>query len=226
MHLANTTKNAANNVHWTWTWGLFGLILTLLAGCALPERPVRATVYDFGPGVLATPPATRLAPLPPVALAEVASASALDSTAVLYRLAYADAFQLQPYAQARWSMTPAQLVHQRLREGLGARRAVLAAEDGALVPPADGVRPRVLRVELDEFSQLFEAPDRSAGLVRLRATLLEPTAGGERLLAQRQVIVQRPAASGDAPGGVRALAAATDAAVAELVLWLDTVPRQ
>jgi cholesterol transport system auxiliary component len=225
MSKSNTTKNIANNVHSTWTLGLLGLMLTLLGGCALPERPVRATVYDFGPGLLATPPATRIAPLPPVALAEVASAPSLDSTAVLYRLAYANAFQLQPYAQARWSMTPAQLVHQRLREGLGARRAVLAAEDSAQAA-ADGVRPRVLRVELDEFSHLFEAPDRSAGLVRLRATLLEPTASGERLLAQRQVIVQRPAASGDAPGGVRALAAATDAAVAELLQWLDTVPRQ
>jgi cholesterol transport system auxiliary component len=225
MHIASTTKQIANNIHSTWTWGLLGLMLALLGGCALPERPVRATVYDFGPGLLATPPATRIAPLPPVALAEVASAPSLDSTAVLYRLAYANAFQLQPYAQARWSMTPAQLVHQRLREGLGARRAVLAAEDSAQAA-ADGVRPRVLRVELDEFSHLFEAPDRSAGLVRLRATLLEPTASGERLLAQRQVIVQRPAASGDAPGGVRALAAATDAAVAELLQWLDTVPRQ
>lgn len=203
---------------------LIFLLATVLGGCALPERPARATVYDFGPGPVATPASTRLAPLPPVALADVEAAGALDGTPVLYRLGYADAFQLHPYAQARWSMTPAQLVRQRLREGLGVRRAVLTAEEGAAVPQADGTRARVLRVTLEEFSQLFESPASSVGLVRLRATLLDGSAGGERLLAQRSVIAQRPAASGDAPGGVRALAAATDAAVAELVQWLDTVP--
>lgn len=224
MPIQMTTKNIAKNVHSTWTWSLFGLIFAALAGCALPDRPQRATVYDFGPGVLATQPSNRMAPLPPIALADVSVAGALDSTAVLYRLGYANAFQLLPYGQARWSMPPAQLVHQRLREGLGQRRAVLAVDDGARVPQADGVRPRVLRVELEEFSHLFSAPGQSAGLVRLRATLREDSAGGERLLAQRQVIVQRPADTGDAPGGVRALAAATDAAVAELVLWIETVP--
>ena len=46
----------------------------VLAGCAaLPDKPVRATVYDFGPGALATPsgqtalPANRIAPLPALA---------------------------------------------------------------------------------------------------------------------------------------------------------------
>lgn len=224
MHNSITIKNIANYAHLVWTKCLFGLMAGVLAGCALPDRPQRATVYDFGPGVLATAPANRMAPLPPLALADVATAASLDGTGVLYRLGYADAFQLLPYAQARWSMTPAQLVHQRLREGLGQRRAVLGVDDGARVPQADGMRPRVLRVELEEFSHLFSAPGQSAGLVRLRATLLENSAGGERLVAQRQVVVQRPATTGDAPGGVRALAAATDAAVAELVVWIDSVP--
>jgi cholesterol transport system auxiliary component len=90
-----------------------------LSGCALPDKPTRATMYDFGPGTLLTQPATRqltVPSLPPLAIDDIAtSGGALDNMAVLYRLGYADAQQLRPYAQARWSMPPAQLVRQRLR---------------------------------------------------------------------------------------------------------------
>ena len=120
----------------------------------------------------------------------------VDGTAVLYRLAYADVQQLRPYAQARWSMPPAQLVRQRLRDQLSQQRVVLN--------PAEGPAGWILRLELEEFTQVFETPDRSVGLVRLRATLLETVNGRERLVAQRRFTVQRPAASADAPGGVRA----------------------
>ena len=199
------------------------LLVLLLAACATPERPVRATLYDFGPGALAPAPATREAPLAPLALDEVSTSAALDGTAVLYRLAYADANQLRPYAQARWSAPPAQLVRQRLREHLSARRAVLNLGEGTVFARSGGNAPNILRLELEEFSHLFESPTQSSGLLRLRATLVENTPGGERLLAQRLVVVQRPAPSADAPGGVRALAAATDAAARELAQWLATV---
>lgn len=183
----------------------------LLGGCAaLPERPVRPVVYDFGPGL---PVTSRTADAPPIALAGVDAPAALDDTAVLYRLAYADAQQLRPYAQARWSMPPAQLLQQRLREHLGQQGPVLrAGEAGAA---------RELRIELDEFSQLFESPQASTGLVRLRATLIGAGPGPGRLLAQRSVVMRRPAPSADAPGGVRALTAATDAAVEDIAQWLQ-----
>jgi len=38
------------------------------------------------------------------------------------------------------------------------------------------------------------------------------------------VVVQRPATSADAAGGVRALTAATDAAIEELDQWLQQAP--
>jgi cholesterol transport system auxiliary component len=38
--------------------------------------------------------------------------------------------------------------------------------------------------------------------------------------------VRRPAPSADAPGGVKALAAASDAAVAEVTQWMDALQRQ
>lgn len=198
-----------------------------LAGCSgLPDKPTRATMYDFGPGPTATPPTTRQAPLPPLALDDISTAGgALDNMAVLYRLAYADAQQLRPYSQARWSMPPAQLVRQRLREQLGQRRAVFnAGASVALNRSQNAVLPMLLRLDLEEFSHLFTSPTASVGLIRLRATLLEVTPAGEKLVGQRNVIVQRPAPSGDAPGGVQALTAATDAAIAEIDQWLQQTP--
>jgi cholesterol transport system auxiliary component len=203
------------------------LLAALLAGCsALPDKPTRPAQYDFGPGPVADAPMDRRAPLAPLALDEIEAAGPLEAgTAVLYRLGYADAQQLRPYAQARWSMPPAQLVRQRLREQLGQRRTVVSAGEGAAMLRNDGRQPLVLRVELLEFSQLFTAPAQSAGLVRLRATVVDNLPAGEQVLAQRQVIVQRPAPTADAAGGVRALAEATDAAAAELSQWLETVVR-
>lgn len=189
-----------------------------LGGCALVDKPARPAVYDFGPGILSVP-ATGSAPtLAALALPDVEAGAALDSTAVLYRLNYADAQQLLPYAQARWSMTPAQLLRQRLRETLGQRRAVFTPGELSLsgTPP-----PLVLRVELEEFSQIFDAPQRSVGVVRLRATVVQARAGGDLLLGQRSFVMQRAAPSADARGGVRALTAATDSAVEEIEQWLN-----
>lgn len=203
--------------------GLFVLILLVLTGCSLPYHPVRPAVYDFGPGRLTTPAASPAAKLAPLAVAEIEANPALDSTAVLYRLAYADAQMLHPYAQARWSMTPAQLVRQRLREHLGQHRALLNPTDGvnrSTATPSSQPAPYTLRIELEEFGQLFETPTQSVGLLRLRATLTQPGPTGEQLVAQRSVTVQQPAPSADAQGGVRALTAATDAAMREIEQWL------
>lgn len=197
--------------------GLFLAISLALTGCALPGKRLPSTVYDFGPGAVSHPPANRMAPLPALAVAEVQASPALDGTAVLYRLAYSDAQQLKPYAQARWSMAPAQLLRQRLGEHLGQRRALLTPGD---VGPAGAPTPPTLRVTLEEFSQLFDTPTTSVGLLRLRATLVQPGPTGERLMAQRSVIVQQPAPSNDAAGGVRALTAAADAAALEIGEWV------
>ncbi|WP_436298707.1 ABC-type transport auxiliary lipoprotein family protein [Variovorax paradoxus] len=206
-----------------------GLALLLLAGCsALPDKPARATLYDFGPGPAAPAPAANppTAALPTLALAEIESNTRLDSTQILYRLGYADANELRPYGQSRWSLAPAQLLRQRLRDALAERRTVLGPEESATIARAEGKVPDTLRISLDEFSHYFESASSSAGLVRLRATLIRGTTGGDRVLGQRSFTVRRPAPSADAPGGVKALAAATDAAVAEVVQWVDQLPRQ
>ena len=218
---------------------VFGLVF--LAGCSvLPTPPERPVVYDFGPGLPVAPagqpassngngtaamPAARL---PTLALADVQSVGRSDnSTAVLYRLAYTDARQLRPYQLARWSLPPAQLVQQALRTQLGERRAVLSADDalaaareGVAGSSAPGSLPTVLRAELEEFSQVFSSASASGALVRLRATLVEPTADGEKLLGQRLFTAQVPAPTADAAGGTRALADASAQVAQGVAQWV------
>lgn len=200
-------------------WLLAVLAALALAGCkALPDKPVRQTMYDFGPSTAAETAATSRGAL---VLPEVEVTGILETPALLYRLGYEDAHQLRPYAYARWSAPPGQLLRQRLRDVLGRDRAVLDAAAAAALSRRGGTPPPVLRVELEEFSQLFDSPGESKGVVRVRCTLLENTGGGERLVAQRSFNVQRPAPSADAPGGVRALTAATEAAAQDIASWLQ-----
>lgn len=196
------------------------LAAALLAGCAnfAPDKPVRPTLYDFGPGDLAEAPAPSGQPL---LLGEVEVAGSLDSTAMLYRLGYADPHQLRPYAYARWSAPPAQLLQQRLRQVLGRSWPVMDAAAAAALARRGSGAPRVLRLELEEFSHWFQTETASQGVVRLRATLLEQGGGGEKLLAQRSFSVQRPAPTADAAGGVRALAAAADGVAEALAAWVQ-----
>jgi cholesterol transport system auxiliary component len=193
---------------------------TLAAGCSsLPKPPARQTLYDLGPAP-AVPEAAKDR-RPPLSLPEVEADGILDTPALLYRLGYEDPFQLRPYAFARWSAPPTQLVRLRLREVLGQDRAVLDSAAAAALVRRGADRPPVLRVELEEFSQVFDSASASHGVVRLRCTLLLATGGGERLVSQRSFEARQPAPSADAAGGVRALSAAMDAAALDIARWLQ-----
>ncbi|MBI5275136.1 MAG: membrane integrity-associated transporter subunit PqiC [Burkholderiales bacterium] len=197
------------------------LVALVLGGCnALPDKPVRADLYDFGP-----PPASAAPGASPTAhalvLPEIEASRAFDGLSILYRLGYADAHQLRQYAMARWTAPPTQLVRQRLRETLARDQLVLDSEESAGLARTGGPRPRVLRIQLEEFTHYFETEKQSRAMVRLRCTLLEPTPAGERAVAQRVFSLQSPAPSADAAGGVRALTAAVDAAALEVARWLQ-----
>ena len=196
---------------------------SLLAGCgALPERPQRATLYDFGAGPLPSAAATvSPAQLPPMLLPHIDAPARLDGAQILYRLGYSDPNELRPYSLARWSVPPTRLLEQRLREALAQRRVVLGAEEGTNIARVQGKVPNSLRLTLEEFSQYFESAGSSSGMVRVRATLMNTTGAGDRVLGQRTFSAQAPAPTADAAGGVKALAAASDAVVAQVVQWAD-----
>jgi cholesterol transport system auxiliary component len=195
--------------HWPVTAGRLaaaGAVLALSA-CAVTQAPASKAVYDFGPASVAAAVSAPAFP-GPLALAEVGASPALDNTAVQYRLAYANPQELRPYALARWTMPPAQLIQQRVRSTLSARGAVLA--------PGVGSPAHTLKLELEEFSQVFSAPGASQGVMLLRATLLT----GNTLLAQRNFSAQAPAPTADASGGVSALSVAADAVAKQLTDWV------
>lgn len=217
-----TMETIAGSAWWIRAGAVFCLIslLGLTACSSLPQPPVRADVYDFGPGQASAPPAPAQADRGAIVVAEaVAGHGPSTDSALLYRLAYANAQQLRPYSLARWSQPPALLLTQALRARLGQEWAVLSA-GGAGPMQADGRAPDVLRVELEEFSQVFDSPEASHALVRVRASLSGSVGGEARLRAQRLFVVQRPAATPDAAGGARALADAAAQVADELAQWL------
>lgn len=184
----------------------------LLAGCATQRPDGQVKVYDFGLAPLPGAVNGKQTGLATVALFEPQVSPVLEGNAVLYRLLYADPQQLKPYALTRWSLPPAQLISQRLRQQLGQQRAV--------VVPGEATAQLNLRLVLEEFSQVFDSPAQSHGLVRLRATLTQRNTNGETLLAQQSFMVKQAASTPDAIGAVRALTVASDQAVVQVSEWL------
>lgn len=188
----------------------------LLGACALPDRPERPAGYDLGPPrpLTAQAQSTGL----PLGMDSVQAPAAIDATRLNYRLSYAGAEQQpRPYAHARWLMSPTQLLTQRLREVLAERHPVLDVGTGLAVIE--------LRLELDQFDQVFSSPEASEGVLRLRATAIAPQARQQRLLGQRSFEVRQPAPTPDAEGGVQALRAASDALARQLADWVEQFAR-
>jgi cholesterol transport system auxiliary component len=185
------------------------MLALLLAGCTLggPESAV-PTSYDFGP------PPTYARSNPGIAgtvlVAPVRAPAWLDDNGIVFRLLYEDPLRTRSYATSKWGAEPASLMTDRLRS----RFAALA--QGVVAPGFGAHSDYTLRVELEDFSQQFDAPSQSRALLRARATLLDSE--GRKLLAQRFFEVERPAAP-NAPGAVKALTEATDVFLENVVKW-------
>lgn len=205
------------------------ICLKLLAACsALPAPPVHPVQYDFGLPVttstgLVSAQAAQRAPL---VLADIESLGVAEgSTALQYRLAYDASQQLRAYQQARWSQPPAALVQQAVLAELAKHGPVLSSGAARAAARSSVPGVLVLRLELEEFSQVFTSPSQSAGVLRLRATLAEPRTQGEVVRGQRVFSAQVAAASADAAGGSAALAAAAAQVARALADWVDQPAR-
>ena len=168
---------------------LAALLLSACVGGA--GNSVPSVTYDFGL------PVARLAvggAWPGLSL-EVRSPSWFDSTNVDYRLAYADPLTRRQYVGSRWAGAPAQLIAQRLRQQLGVVSAT-----------ANSATDCLIRVELQEFSQVFDSPQSSRGVLTASVSLID---GKRRVVAERLADIEKPAVSADASGGVQALVAAS-----------------
>ena len=180
------------------------IVLLLLGGCTVGARnSPPLTVYDFGLPAARLPAAESW---PRLAL-DVKSPAWFDSLNIDYRLAYDNPLKQREYADSRWAGAPGVLLAQRLRQQLG------TVNDS-------GSSACLLRVELQEFSQVFASPQQSQALIQANVQLFDAR---RQLLVARQLTVERPAASSDAAGGVAALVDASNDFGRQLAGWLASV---
>ena len=190
----------------------------MLLGCAGTRTVPPVAVYDFGSqrlsdGITSADAPGRLRLQTALLVAEATAPAWLDSTAIQYRLAYDDLAQSHAYARHRWAAPPANLLTQRIRN------LIASISDGRVVSTADGARTdHILRIELGEFTQVFDTPDQSRVLVRFRASLIDRAT--RSVIAQRNFGGEQPALSPNAKGAVRGLTDSSEKLIAELIGWL------
>lgn len=179
------------------------LSASLLSACVGGARNVPpATIYDFGlpaARLVADGTWSRLA-------LEVRSPPWFESLNVDYRLVYEEPLKLREYAGSRWAGAPDTLLAQRLRQQLGVVSAT-----------GNSAADCLLRIELQEFSQVFDSPQFSRGVLQGSVSL---TDSRRQLVAERQVNLAKTAVTADAQGGVNALVATSDELGSLLADWL------
>lgn len=179
---------------------------SLLAACAAPTA-LSDVRYDLGPLAQTSSPST----LPPLKVLDVSAPAPLDNDAFMYRLGNAP-LRTARYANSHWTTSPARLLTQRLRAGLMSHASVLTGADAVPAP--------VLRVDLEQFEQVFDTETRSSGVVAARATLIQDG----KVIGQHTFLSRAPASTPDASGGAHALASASDELVAQIATWVSMQP--
>jgi cholesterol transport system auxiliary component len=187
------------------------ILLFACAGCSLmaSKEPAKAD-FDFGPLAAARTSDASQSAQAIIVVYDITAPAWMDHSPMYYRLAYQNAANPMPYAQSQWVMSPAALLTERLRSRFAASTPsevrTVSAGDPAIY---------ALRAELFEFEQVFDRPDRSRGVLRLRATL-----EGKGVWAQRTFAIEKPAPTADAAGGVSALTQCSDELAALIVEWV------
>lgn len=186
-------------------------LLCPLAACSIGPAPKDALpAYDLGVAPVA--PAVQPRIKASVLVHSIAAPSWLDSYSIVYRLNYQDPARQLTYANSRWAAPAAVLITQRLRAQLA------AASDGGVLNVADSARADyALRVELEQFDQVFDSAESSRAVVVARASIVNLARRG--LVSQKTFTFDRPAPSANAEGGVRALAGAGGELVDAIVAW-------
>lgn len=191
-------------------------LATLLAGCTLIQKessPV--ALYDLGPIPMSAAGAV-LSSQTMIQVANISAPAWLDTQAIRYRLAYHDPARIYTYAGSRWNAPPAELLTERFRQYFATRNININSQNKEHAPTG-----YLLKIDLGEFTQIFNAPDSSEVVVQLHATLYEPTS---RLpVAQQNFSGRQAAQTADAAGAVTAFILVSDSLLDELVQWLSDI---
>lgn len=189
----------------------------LLTGCvAFNKSQPTVSIYDFGMQQAQTTKLISQQSLQhrkSLLIADAAAPSWLDNNAIHYRLLYQNPTQSYTYASSRWIATPAALLTQQIRN-----RIVASTSEQVIKDNSTAKADYALHIELEEFTQLFDAADASHIVIGLRASLVERNT--RKLLAQKDLSIAEKTPTADAAGAVFALSSASNQLINELVDWL------
>lgn len=187
------------------------VLLFPLAACSIGPAPKdAASAYDLGAAPAAAQGQARIKSS--VLVQPVSAPSWLETYSIVYRLNYQDPSRQLTYANSRWAAPAATLVTQRLRAQLA------AVSDGGVLSVADSARADyALRVDLEQFDQVFDSAEASRGVILARASIVN--LARRSLTAQKTFSIEKSASSANAEGGVRALAAGSHELVDAIVAW-------
>ncbi len=188
------------------------LLLLLLAGCnIIPRAPTPISTFDFGP--LAQSEYLRPVPSPiQIQFAGVTAPAWLDTQAMRYRLIYHHPAQTHVYANNRWAAPPASLLTERIKQHIASWQNLPDRRDNHARPAT-----YILKIELEDFVQVFDAVNRSHVNVSLRASLFERDT--RLIVAQQRFSEMESTSSADASGAAKAFIAISNQLAAELIQW-------
>lgn len=185
----------------------------LLAGCTfIPKASPSISTYDLGPARLSTPDPTS-SPIT-IQIANISAPVWLDTQSIYYRLAYHDPARIYTYARSRWNAPPAQLLTERFKQYFATQNIHSQRKNHTLVN-------YLLKIDLEEFTQIFNTPDNSEAVIQLRATLYEPTS--HYLIAQHDFLGKQTTQTADAAGAIAAFILVSDHLLNELIQWISNV---
>ncbi|MBY0475525.1 MAG: ABC-type transport auxiliary lipoprotein family protein [Nitrosomonas sp.] len=193
------------------------LFILFLTGCSVLHKPQSAiSTYALGmPHLSLTEQVPKQLQLHrrSLLITDATAPAWLDNTAIHYRLLYHNPAQSYAYASSRWIAAPATLLTQQIRN-----RIVTSTPEQVLKDSGTAKADYALQIELDEFTQLFDATDSSHVVVSLRVSLIERNS--RKLFAQKDFSTIESTPSADAAGAVFALNSASKKLINELVNWL------
>lgn len=192
---------------WRTTLGVAALSLGLGACTTLLAPAQHLSVFDLGIPVSMADNDTSASPRVMPASIEVRVPSWLASAAMQYQLDYQVPPDRRWYTESRWAAQPSELLQRYLQQAMGYGRTHQSACR--------------LRIEVEEYTQIFSAADESKA--HLRGTLLLLAQREDRVVERRSFVVESPAPSPNAQGGVLAHRAVAQQFSAEIGEWLQSV---
>lgn len=176
---------------------LTSIAVTACNGLGVPPRPMAS--FDLG---LVAPRSLPAQVVP--AQIQLLAPSWLETSAMQYRLSWDQTHRRRSFANSRWAAHPPEMLARNLERAIGGTNI--------------GTSECRLRLELDEFVQVFDTEQRSEARVVLRASWLP--ARSDKSLARKEFALSSVASEATAEGGVTAFLQISEMLADQLAQWL------